>query len=140
MLVPGLSCGVFLWLIRPFNVLDVRFLAFAVKVLTQQIQYSVDALVAVLLAVTLKLLRVFAQDSLEHVRAHHWIIAVPHFVKRFCVGHGKTPLRAEGVLNRELIDKREATLQEELSKFVRVGEALKATVHVARIAKICETY
>lgn len=88
----------------------------------------------VMLAKALKLLSVFAQNALEHVRSDDARVHVPHFIQSFGVSHDQASLRAERVLDLVVIDEFKAFLHEELGQLVCVAETLQTRVHVASIA------
>ena len=68
MLVPSLlRCKLFVLVFWWVNIFDIRFLAFSEKVLSQQVENRVNALMGVVLAITFELFGVLAKDPLEQV-------------------------------------------------------------------------
>jgi len=140
MLMPGFQSR-FLFVLAFFVVIfDVWFFALSIKVLAEKIKYGIDAFVGVMLSTTLKLLCVFAENTLEHIRSDDSRTHVPHFVYCFCIGQNKTTLSAQGVSFLFFAYKSEVAVEEELCQLKSVRQALKTTCHVAGIAQVCQSH
>lgn len=120
MLVPGFQRSLFFVLDFFFVVFNIRFFAFPVEVLTKQVKNGVDALVRVVLRVTLELLGILAKDSFEHIWTDTAIRHVPHFVQCFCICHHKTTLSTKRIFYFQVCHEFVLTFKEKPGQFVGV--------------------
>jgi hypothetical protein len=98
-LVPGFQSS-FLFVLNFFVVvLNIRLFAFPVEILTKQVKNGVDALVRVVLGVTLELLSIFAKDSFEHIWTDTAIRQVPHFIQCFGICHHQATLSTKRIFH-----------------------------------------
>jgi len=86
----------------------------------------------------LKLLRIFAQNPLEHVRPDHRILLVPHLVQQLSVGLHQPAGSPQRVVRVEVV--LEPLFEEILGQFEAVAQALEAAVHVARVAQVAQAH
>lgn len=102
MLVPCLQRPLLFVLMFFVVVFHIRLFAFSVQVLAKQVKNCVDALVGVMLRVTLELLRVLAKDSLKHVGTDTAAGKIPHFIQCLSICHDKPALSTERVFNLQI--------------------------------------
>lgn len=120
MLMPGFQRSLFFVLDFLFVVFNVRFFAFPVEVLTKQVKNGVDALVRVVLRVTLELLRILTEDSFKHIWTDTAVRQVPHFVQRFCICHHKATLSTKRILYFQVCHEFVLPFKEKPGQFVGV--------------------
>ncbi len=138
MLLPRLQTGDLIRLSVGFGHLHVGLLVLPVEVFTQEIQDGVDALLGVMLAMTLELLSILAEELLELDGADHGIVLVPHLVEELGVGLGETAFGAERVLRVQIL--LEFTVEEVSGQFPSVAQTLETTVHIASITQVSESH
>lgn len=62
----------------------IRLLAMPVKILSEKVKYGVNALVRIVLTISLELWGILAEDTFEHVWGHAEAIHIPHLIQKFC--------------------------------------------------------
>ena len=140
MLVPcfvGSLIFLLVWLLVHFNV---WLLAFAIKVLTQKVQYRCDAFVTIVLAKALELRCILTKNSFKHRWRNCMRVHVPHLINKFGICHDQASFRAERILLLELINECESIFQEELRKLECVTETLQTWIHETSITQIVESH
>jgi hypothetical protein len=90
----------------------------------------------IVLTVALKLLSIFPEDSLEHIRSNDRAVHVPHFIQGLGVRHYKPSFSTQRIFFRFFLDKFESLIKEKFRQFIRVWKALQTAIHVASITKI----
>ena len=139
MLIPCFLGGFSIALSFSVSLLHVWLLVLLVKILRHEVEDSVDALLRVVLTITLEGHVVLTKDPLEKVWPHYLVAIFPHFRDQLGPRLHQTALGSERVLDFLFDERFVFPIEEELRELISIGEALDTRVHVAGVSEVRQT-
>ena len=120
MLVPSFNAGFFVSFAVVFAGFDVWFLFFSVEIFVNEIQNGIDALLGIVLFISLKDAVELAKNSFEEIWSHSSGGTVVHLANKLGIGLNHSTLSSHNVFVRIFDDVLVLVLQEELRKLICV--------------------